>query len=193
MQWSMPDSAESLLESWQGVPFTAKPIVAVYEFVAQLQIFELLDNATFTAGYKAVLHIHSIHEECEIVKLMQQIDPKTRKPMKGKVLFVKNGAVIICHIQQLNGDNYPTWAWAMSKALSAKNKLGFVNVTLTKPTNPSDPLYSAWERCNDMVLSWILNSVTKNIASSILYIDIAADAWKDLKERFSQGNRPRIF
>ncbi|KAA8532443.1 hypothetical protein F0562_032476 [Nyssa sinensis] len=81
----------------------------------------------------------------------------------------------------------------MSKALSAKNKLGFVNGTLTKPTNRSNPLYSAWERCNDMVLSWILNSVTKNIASSILYIDVAADVWKDLKERFSQGNRPRIF
>ncbi|KAA8544149.1 hypothetical protein F0562_022215 [Nyssa sinensis] len=95
--------------------------------------------------------------------------------------------------QQLNGDNYPTWARAMSKAFSAKNKLGFVNGTLTKLTNPSDPLYSAWERCNDMVLSWILNSVMKNIASSILYIDVAADAWKDLKERFSQGNRPRIF
>ncbi|KAA8524272.1 hypothetical protein F0562_010695 [Nyssa sinensis] len=95
--------------------------------------------------------------------------------------------------KQLNGDNYPTWARAMSKALSAKNKLGFVNGTLTKPTNPSDPLYSAWERCNDMVLSWILNSVMKNIASSILYIDVVADAWKDLKERFSQGNRPRIF
>ncbi|KAA8532529.1 hypothetical protein F0562_032655 [Nyssa sinensis] len=95
--------------------------------------------------------------------------------------------------QQLNGDNYPTWARAMSKALSVKNKLGFVNETLTKPANPSDPLYSAWERCNDMVLSWILNSVTKNIASNILYIDVAADAWKDLKERFSQGNRPRII
>ncbi|KAA8542779.1 hypothetical protein F0562_023931 [Nyssa sinensis] len=58
----------------------AKPIAAVYEFVAQLQIFELLDNAIFTAGYKAVLHIHSVLEECEIVELMQQIDPRTRKP-----------------------------------------------------------------------------------------------------------------
>ncbi|XP_027167735.1 eukaryotic peptide chain release factor GTP-binding subunit ERF3A isoform X1 [Coffea eugenioides] len=80
----------------------AKPIPAVSEFVAQLQILELLDNAIFTAGYKAVLHIHAIVEECEIVELMQQIDPKTKKLMKKKPLFVKNGAVVVCRIQVNN-------------------------------------------------------------------------------------------
>ncbi|GKV02504.1 hypothetical protein SLEP1_g14937 [Rubroshorea leprosula] len=58
----------------------AKPIPTVTEFTAQLQILELLDNAIFTAGYKAVLHVHSVVEECEIVELLQQIDPKTRNP-----------------------------------------------------------------------------------------------------------------
>lgn len=77
----------------------ARPIPAVTEFVAQLQILELLENAIFTAGYKAVLHIHSVVEECEIVELLQQIDPKTKKPMKKKVLFVKNGAVVLCRVQ----------------------------------------------------------------------------------------------
>ncbi|KAL5704222.1 hypothetical protein ACHQM5_022678 [Ranunculus cassubicifolius] len=81
---------------------TVKPIVGVTEFDAQLQILELLDNAIFTAGYKAVLHIHSVVEECEIVALLQQIDPKTRKPMKKKILFVKNGAFIVCRIQVSN-------------------------------------------------------------------------------------------
>lgn len=56
-------------------------------------------QAIFTAGYKAVLHIHAVVEECEIVELLQQIDPKTKKPMKKKVLFVKNGAVVVCRIQ----------------------------------------------------------------------------------------------
>ncbi|KAJ9542619.1 hypothetical protein OSB04_029125 [Centaurea solstitialis] len=79
-----------------------RPIAAVYEFVAQLHILELLENAIFTAGYKAILHIHAVVEECEIIELMQQIDPKTRKPMKKKVLFVKNGAVVICRIQVTN-------------------------------------------------------------------------------------------
>ncbi|KAG6750988.1 hypothetical protein POTOM_045505 [Populus tomentosa] len=80
----------------------ARPITAVTEFDAQLQILELLDNAIFTAGYKAVLHIHAVVEECEIVQLLQQIDPKTRKPMKKQVLFVKNGAIVVCRVQVNN-------------------------------------------------------------------------------------------
>ncbi|KAK3017366.1 hypothetical protein RJ639_005553 [Escallonia herrerae] len=80
----------------------AKPILAVYEFVAQLKILELLDNAIFTAGYKAVMHIHAVVEECEIVELIHQIDPRTKKPMKKKVLFVKNDAFVVCRIQVNN-------------------------------------------------------------------------------------------
>ncbi|CAF2114802.1 unnamed protein product [Brassica napus] len=79
-----------------------KPVPAVTEFVAQLQILELLDNAIFTAGYKAILHIHAVVEECEIIELISQIDVKTRKPMKKKILFVKNGAAVICRIQVTN-------------------------------------------------------------------------------------------
>lgn len=45
------------------------------------------------------MHIHSVVEECEIVELLQQIDPKTKKPMKKKVLFVKNGAVVVSRVQ----------------------------------------------------------------------------------------------
>ncbi|XP_062218968.1 uncharacterized protein LOC133918884 isoform X1 [Phragmites australis] len=85
------------------------PVGAVSEFNAQLQILELLDNAIFTAGYKAVLHIHSVVEECEIVELIEEIDlkrmketdPKKKKP-KRKPLFVKNGAVVVCRIQVNN-------------------------------------------------------------------------------------------
>lgn len=45
------------------------------------------------------MHIHAVVEECEIVELLQQIDPKTKKPMKRKVLFVKNGAFVVCRVQ----------------------------------------------------------------------------------------------
>jgi peptide chain release factor subunit 3 len=65
-----------------------------------------LCQAIFTAGYKAVLHIHSVVEECEIVDLIEEIDmkkkkyadPNKKKP-KRKPLFVKNGAVVVCRIQ----------------------------------------------------------------------------------------------
>ncbi|KAH6808572.1 Translation elongation factor EF1A/initiation factor IF2gamma family protein [Perilla frutescens var. hirtella] len=80
----------------------ARPVPAVSEFVAHLSILELLDNAIFCAGYKAILHIHAVVEECEIVELTQQIDPKTRKRLKKKPLFVKKGAFVECRVQVNN-------------------------------------------------------------------------------------------
>lgn len=98
------------------------------------------------------------------------------------------GTVLVS--QLLTGDNYPTWRRAIRMALSAKNKMGFVNGTILKPEGPEA---AKWERCNDMVLSWLLNSISPDIANSVIYADTAKEVWDDLYNRFSQGNLARIF
>ena len=75
-------------------------------------------------------------------------------------------------------------------ALSTKNKMGFVNETILKPEGPEA---AKWERCNDMVLSWLLNSISPDIANSVIYADTTKEVWDDLYNRFSQGNLARIF
>ncbi|XP_073270356.1 uncharacterized protein [Primulina huaijiensis] len=44
-----------------------------------------------------------------------------------------------------------------------------------------------------MVISWILNSVSKEILASIIFAESALEIWQDLKDRFQQSNGPRIF
>jgi hypothetical protein len=100
------------------------------------------------------------------------------------------GSVLVT--QLLTGDNYFTWSRSMYMALSAKNKLQFINGTLPKPS-PTDADYSSWTRCNDMVLSWIINSISKEIAASIISVDSAEIMWNDLRDPFSQQNGPRIY
>ena len=78
-------------------------------------------------------------------------------------------------------------------ALLAKNKLSFVNGTLPKPSNLHDSQGLTWTRCNNMMLSWILNSVSTEIANNIIYIDDASKIWTDLQNRFSQHSGPQIF
>ncbi|KAM1114116.1 hypothetical protein TB1_046048 [Malus domestica] len=92
----------------------------------------------------------------------------------------------------VEGDNYSTWSRAMRIGLSAKNKIGFVEGTVKSPS-PTYAKFPLWQRCNDMVLAWILNSVHSDIASSIVHNSSVAEAWNDLKERFSQGNDSRIY
>ncbi|XP_074316134.1 uncharacterized protein LOC141652515 [Silene latifolia] len=60
----------------------------------------LISLEIFTARYKAILHIHSVAENCEIVDLLEEIDPETKKPMKNKPPSVKSGAVVLCRIQE---------------------------------------------------------------------------------------------
>lgn len=77
----------------------------------------------------------------------------------------------------------------MEMALSAKNKLQFVDGSLPRLATTD----AQWTRRNDMVASWILNSVSKQLAKSVLYIDSVVGIWKDLNDRFFQGNGPQIF
>jgi len=99
------------------------------------------------------------------------------------------GAVLVS--QPLIGENYNTWSRSMTMALRAKNKLKFVDGTLVKPIDPDGA--EAWTRCNDMIISWILNSLSKEIAASVIYINTCSEMWMDLKERFSKKNGPRLF
>jgi peptide chain release factor subunit 3 len=69
-------------------------VPAVMEFDATLSLLELPEGKSiFTAGYKAVLHIHTATEECEITNLIAEVDPKTKKPKKGKCLFLKSNSL----------------------------------------------------------------------------------------------------
>ena len=52
----------------------------------------------------------------------------------------------------LTGANYHTWRRAMLMALTAKNKVGFVDGTISRPMS-HDLIYGAWNRCNNMISS----------------------------------------
>lgn len=80
----------------------------------------------------------------------------------------------------------------MILALSAKNKLGLVTGKLPEP--PSTSPYSVhWQRCNDMVITWSINSISPEITSSIVYIPYAFEIWNELHTRFKESNGPRLF
>ncbi|XP_022154608.1 uncharacterized protein LOC111021831 [Momordica charantia] len=92
--------------------------------------------------------------------------------------------------QPLTEENYSSWSRSMLIALSIKNKLGFIDGSISRPIGE---LLPAWIHNNHVVIAWILNSVSKEISSSILFSESARDIWIDLKERFEKSNGPRIF
>ncbi|KAL0458381.1 UNVERIFIED_CONTAM: hypothetical protein Slati_0465300 [Sesamum latifolium] len=84
------------------------------------------------------------------------------------------GTILVTEL--LTTENYSTWTRSMRRALRAKNKLGFIDGTITKP-NVTNPLFVLWERCNDMIVSWIQNSISPQLKTSIIFVDDASEIW----------------
>lgn len=94
---------------------------------------------------------------------------------------------------QLTGmENYSVWSRAMLISLRAKNKIAFIDGSCKRPA-AENLLLQQWERCNALVLSWIMNSVSKDIFGGIVYSTDASVVWTDLKEQFDKVNGSRIF
>jgi hypothetical protein len=77
-------------------------------------------------------------------------------------------------------------------ALSAKNKMCFIDGSFPKPSM-FESYYNARVRCNDLVVSWILNYISKEIYHIMIYITSSEVMWHDLKDRYSQRNGSRVF
>ncbi|XP_021862985.2 uncharacterized protein [Spinacia oleracea] len=91
-----------------------------------------------------------------------------------------------------DGKCFNDWKRSMMIALSARNKLCFVDGTLDQPAANSQD-FRIWNRCNDLVISWMLGSLEVSIARSVLYLKTTRDIWLDLEERFCQSSGPQLF
>lgn len=64
----------------------------------------------------------------------------------------------------------------MRNSLQAKQKLGFIDGTLTKPTQ--EPYLSLWLAANSMIIGWIRTSMDSKIHSTFSYESVAATLWE---------------
>ncbi|XP_074368235.1 uncharacterized protein LOC141708476 [Apium graveolens] len=105
-------------------------------------------------------------------------------------LYLQNidhpGLVLIA--KKLTGtDNFGPWKRSITIALSAKNKIGIVNGSYPRP-NDDSPLKTHWDRVNDMVISWIMNTVSDEISNGMDFVTSAQDLWNELHDQFSSVN-----
>ncbi|KAK3030702.1 hypothetical protein RJ639_034878 [Escallonia herrerae] len=82
------------------------------------------------------------------------------------------GLVFVTHPLTENGENYFTWRRNMMTALESKNKVGFIDNSVTKP-NVNSQDFQPCVKCNAIVLSWLTNSLAKEIQSSAAHTETA--------------------
>ncbi|KAL3323729.1 hypothetical protein AABB24_038071 [Solanum stoloniferum] len=49
-----------------------------------------------------------------------------------------------------------------------------------------------WERCDHMVTTWLLNSLSKDIADSLQYVNNSKELWDELEDRYDQANGAKL-
>jgi len=101
------------------------------------------------------------------------------------------GALLVSEI--FTGENYIAWSRSMTIALTVKNKIAFIDGSLVQPITTNQSLRVAWLRSNNLVLSWLMNSIAKDIRSSVLYFTTAFDIWEELRVRYLRSDGPRVF
>ncbi|XP_075101745.1 uncharacterized protein LOC142177175 [Nicotiana tabacum] len=80
----------------------------------------------------------------------------------------------------------------MKVALVVKNKLDFIDGSCKREDYRGD-LVHEWDMCNAFVLSWITNSVSRELTNELIYSSNAYNVWVDLKECFDKRNLTRVY
>lgn len=81
-----------------------------------------------------------------------------------------------------DANNYVSWSCAISRVLRTNNKLRFIIGALPKPANSFSPLFEAWERCNDLMVSWLQNFVSASVKTSLALVDDSRTLWLELQD-----------
>ncbi|KAK9684140.1 hypothetical protein RND81_10G189200 [Saponaria officinalis] len=104
-----------------------------------------------------------------------------------------DGATTVRMGQPLTGpQNYREWKREMEIFLALKRKLELVTEKVVKPTN--DPIRaSAWDACNNLVISWLLGSMDSLTRKSVMYYTNCITIWDDLEARFTKSNGAQKF
>ncbi|KAL0333051.1 UNVERIFIED_CONTAM: hypothetical protein Scaly_2206600 [Sesamum calycinum] len=76
----------------------------------------------------------------------------------------------------LVGNNYLMWSRSVKVALTAKMKLSFIDGTYLKPIGNVEEC-KQWIRIDSMVFSWIMNSISKDIAKAFFHAKSARSLW----------------
>ncbi|RVW63053.1 Retrovirus-related Pol polyprotein from transposon TNT 1-94 [Vitis vinifera] len=85
---------------------------------------------------------------------------------------------------KLNGQNYLQWSQSILMFIRGKEKDDYITGASAAPETTAST-YKKWIAENNMVMSWLVNSMTADIGENFLSFDTAKEIWDTAKETFS--------
>ncbi|EPS61506.1 hypothetical protein M569_13291 [Genlisea aurea] len=120
--------------------------------------------------------VFSIHK----IEDMKDVD---KNDVPAYALVGSDNPGVILFVVLLTPLNFMDWSRSMTLALDCKDKLGFINGTLSAPSSDS-PHFRAWQKADSMVRSCILNSMSRDLVHNFNKCLTARDMWLSLERHF---------
>lgn len=101
-------------------------------------------------------------------------------------------SLVLVFDRLLSGVEFHSWRRSVHMALNFHNKFGFFDGKIPKPPD-NHRNFGSWSRCNDMVATWLMNSVSKKIGQSLLFMSTAESIWKNISSRFKHDDALCVY
>ncbi|KAL0383129.1 UNVERIFIED_CONTAM: Retrovirus-related Pol polyprotein from transposon TNT 1-94 [Sesamum calycinum] len=92
----------------------------------------------------------------------------------------------------LDGSNFLVWSRSIYVSLGTRMKLGFIDGSFPQPATGSKT-FEQWRRVDLMVISWIWNSISKDIVEAFMYASSSRELWLELQRRYGRSNGPMLY
>ncbi|KAL0315708.1 UNVERIFIED_CONTAM: hypothetical protein Sradi_5449000 [Sesamum radiatum] len=92
----------------------------------------------------------------------------------------------------LDGSNFLVWSRSIYVSLGTRMKLGFIDGSFPQPATGSKT-FEQWRRVDLMVISWIWNSISKDIVEAFMYAWSSRELWLELQRRYGRSNGPMLY
>ena len=84
---------------------------------------------------------------------------------------------------KLNGENFMHWSQSVRMYICGRGKIGYL--TGEKEPAPKDSIYPTWDAENSMVMTWLVNSMEKDISSNYMCYHTAKELWDNVNQMYS--------
>ncbi|KAK9210972.1 hypothetical protein WN943_000345 [Citrus x changshan-huyou] len=116
---------------------------------------------------------------------------------KGNVETATHGGIdsspILITSHKLNGHNYLQWSQSVMMFICGKGKHDYLTGEEAMP-EVSDPSFKRWKSENNMIMSWLINSMNNDISENFLLFGTTKDIWDAAKETYSSSkNTSKLF
>ncbi|KAK6129039.1 hypothetical protein DH2020_037219 [Rehmannia glutinosa] len=94
---------------------------------------------------------------------------------------------------KLTGHNYLQWSQSMMMSICGRGREDYLTGAISQPSS-TNPQFKTWRAENNLVMSWLINSMTTEIGENFLLYSTAKEIWDAARDTFSStDNTAELF